>query len=130
MSVVVCFGEVMLRLTPPGYTRYSQTQSFDVAFGGAENNVAVSTACFGDQSRMITKLPNNAIADMFMQQMRSVGVLEPGALVVIEHAAAVQPNPGPGYRMTDQRKYRDTMITFYRYEEQQDGGTVDLSGQF
>ena len=56
MSVVVCFGEVMLRLTPPGYTRYSQTQSFDVAFGGAENNVAVSTACFGDQSRMITKL--------------------------------------------------------------------------
>ena len=68
MSVVVCFGEVMLRLTPPGYTRYSQTQSFDVAFGGAENNVAVSTACFGDQSRMITKLPNNAIADMFMQQ--------------------------------------------------------------
>ena len=31
--------------------------------------------------------------------------------------------------MTDQRKYRDTMITFYRYEEQQDGGTVDLSGQ-
>ena len=74
MSVVVCFGEVMLRLTPPGYTRYSQTQSFDVAFGGAENNVAVSTACFGDQSRMITKLPNNAIADMFMQQMRSVGV--------------------------------------------------------
>ena len=62
-------------------------------------------------------------------QMRSVGVLEPGALVVIEHAAAVQPNPGLGYRMTDQRKYRDTMITFYRYEEQQDGGTVDLSGQ-
>ena len=61
--------------------------------------------------------------------MRSAGVLEPGALVVIEHAAAVQPNPGPGYRMTDQRKYRDTMITFYRYEEQQDGGTVDLSGQ-
>ena len=62
-------------------------------------------------------------------QMRSAGVLEPGALVVIEHAAAVQPNPGLGYRMTDQRKYRDTMITFYRYEEQQDGGTVDLSGQ-
>ena len=62
-------------------------------------------------------------------QMRSAGVLEPGALVVTEHAAAVQPNPGPGYRMTDQRKYRDTMITFYRYEEQQDGGTVDLSGQ-
>ena len=55
-------------------------------------------------------------------QMRSAGV-------VIEHAAAVQPNPGLGYRMTDQRKYRDTMITFYRYEEQQDGGTVDLSGQ-
>lgn len=74
MSVVVCFGEVMLRLTPPGYTRYSQTQSFDATFGGAENNVAVSLACFGEQSRMVTKMPANAIADMFVQQMRGLGV--------------------------------------------------------
>ena len=78
-----------------------------------ENLVAKTVETFG----RVDVLVNNA------------GVLEPGALVVIEHAAAVQPNPGPGYRMTDQRKYRDTMITFYRYEEQQDGGTVDLSGQ-
>ena len=108
MSVVVCFGEVMLRLTPPGYTRYSQTQSFDVAFGGAENNVAVSTACFGDQSRMITKLPNNAIADMFMQQMRSVGVDvsqvvrggERMGIYFVEKGASLRPT-----RVTYDRKY-------------------------
>ena len=74
MSAVVCFGEVMLRLTPPGYTRFAQAKSFDVAFGGAENNVAVSLACFGEQSRMVTKMPENAIADMFMREMRAVGV--------------------------------------------------------
>ena len=74
MSAVVCFGEVMLRLTPPGCTRFAQAKSFDVAFGGAENNVAVSLACFGEQSRMVTKMPENAIADMFMREMRAVGV--------------------------------------------------------
>ena len=43
------------------------------------------------------------------------GVLLPDALVVIEHAAAAQPAPGEGYERVDQRKYRDTMISFYRY---------------
>ena len=56
MGTVVCFGEVMLRLTPPDNMRYSQTKSFDMAFGGAENNVAVSLACFGERSRMVTRV--------------------------------------------------------------------------
>lgn len=108
MSVVVCFGEVMLRLTPPGNTRYSQTQSFDVAFGGAENNVAVSLACFGAQSRMVTKLPQNAISEMFFQQMRSVGVdtstvIRGGdrmGIYFVEKGASLRPT-----RVTYDRKY-------------------------
>lgn len=108
MSVVVCFGEVMLRLTPPGYTRYSQTKSFDVAFGGAENNVAVSLACFGEQSRMVTKLPQNAIADVFMQQMRGFGVDTSSVvrggdrmgIYFVEKGASLRPT-----RVTYDRKY-------------------------
>lgn len=51
-------------------------------------------------------------------QMRREGVLLPDALVVIEHSAEVQPQPGAGYRLTDQRRYRDTMISFYQYDYQ------------
>ena len=51
MGKVVCFGEVMLRLSPPGYYRLQQTNSFDVVFGGAEANVAVSLANYGDGGR-------------------------------------------------------------------------------
>ncbi len=51
-------------------------------------------------------------------QMHRVQILDPGALVIIEHSAAAVPNPGPGYVQTDERKYRDTMITFYRYGEE------------
>ena len=42
MKKVVTFGEIMLRLAPPDYLRFSQTNTFDVIYGGGESNVAVS----------------------------------------------------------------------------------------
>ena len=47
--------------------------------------------------------------------LHEAGVLLPDALVVIEHAAAAIPSPEACFELTDQRKYRDTMISFYRY---------------
>ena len=47
MKKVVTFGEIMLRLAPPGFLRFSQTNSFDVVYGGGESNVAVSLANYG-----------------------------------------------------------------------------------
>ena len=38
------FGEIMLRLAPQGFLRFSQANSFDVVYGGGESNVAVSLA--------------------------------------------------------------------------------------
>ena len=40
----VTFGEIMLRLSPPGFQRFSQARSFDVVYGGGEANVAASLA--------------------------------------------------------------------------------------
>lgn len=58
------------------------------------------------------------------------GVLLPGALVVAEHAAASLPQIGAPYRLTDRRAYRDTMISFYRYErEEAHGEDLGVSGQ-
>ena len=62
MGKIVTFGEVMLRLSTPGYQRFSQARQFDVTFGGGEANVAVSLANYGMKSEFVTRLPENDIA--------------------------------------------------------------------
>ena len=47
MGKVVTFGEIMLRLAPQGFLRFSQASTFDVVYGGGESNVAVSLANYG-----------------------------------------------------------------------------------
>ena len=74
MKTVVTFGEVMLRLCPPGYLRLNQTPSLEMTFGGAEANVAVSLANYGINARYVTKLPDNPITDAFEMQMKGFGV--------------------------------------------------------
>jgi len=61
--------------------------------------------------------------------LAEAGVLLPEALVVIEHAAATPPQPPAAFALTDQRRYRDTMISFYRYREEKNGEALGVSGQ-
>lgn len=74
MLKVVCFGEIMLRLSPPGYERIVQAKSFDIIFGGAEANVAVSLANFGLDASYVTKLPDNPVGDSCRNELRKYGV--------------------------------------------------------
>ncbi len=74
MGVVVCFGEVMMRLAPPGYYRLGQTDTLGMTFGGAEANVSVSLANYGLNARYVTRLPENPLTDAFEYQMRGFGV--------------------------------------------------------
>ena len=62
MPKVITFGEIMLRLSTPGYLRFSQARQFDATFGGGEANVAVSLANFGIDAEFVTRLPDNDIA--------------------------------------------------------------------
>lgn len=77
--------------------------------------------------------PYRLSTDPACKALADAGVLAENALIVVEHAANVQPAPDVRFKQTDQRKYRDTMITFYRYqsqgEESENGGSMDLSGQ-
>lgn len=57
--MLVTFGEIMMRLSPPGHLRFFQARSFDMLYGGGEANVAVSAACLGQPSRFLTRLPDN-----------------------------------------------------------------------
>ena len=74
MKKVVTFGEIMLRLAPPGYLRFSQTNSFDVIYGGGESNVAVSLANYGVPVRFVTRVPSNDIGQCALMEMRKRGV--------------------------------------------------------
>lgn len=74
MSQVVTFGEIMLRLSPPGFLRFSQTNTFDLVYGGGESNVAVSLANYGVASSFVSRLPNNDIGDCALMEMRKRGV--------------------------------------------------------
>ena len=47
---IVTLGEIMLRLSTPGNTRFVQSDSFDVVYGGGEANVAVSCANYGHEA--------------------------------------------------------------------------------
>ena len=74
MTKVVTFGEIMLRLSPPGFLRFSQTNSFDIIYGGGESNVAVSLANYGVPVRFVTRIPENDIGQSAKMEMRKRGV--------------------------------------------------------
>ena len=71
---VITFGELMLRLGPPGFERLLQSPMLCATFGGGEANVAVSLAQLGLESRYVTRLPANAIGDAAIRALRAEGV--------------------------------------------------------
>ncbi len=71
---VVTFGEIMLRLSPPGYQRFVQAEQFDVVYGGGEANVAVSLANYGLDSYYVTKTPKHEIGQAAVNHLRRYGV--------------------------------------------------------
>ncbi len=74
MKKVVTFGEIMLRLSPPRFLRFSQANSFDVVYGGGESNVAVSLANYGIPVEFVTRLPKNDIGQCALMEMRKHNV--------------------------------------------------------
>ena len=71
---VVTFGEIMLRLKSQEHERLFQSPMLEATFGGGEANVAVSLANFGDQAVFVTVLPNNAIGDSCLMELRKWNV--------------------------------------------------------
>ncbi|MCL2099714.1 MAG: sugar kinase [Oscillospiraceae bacterium] len=74
MPKAVTFGEIMLRLAPEGYLRFTQAEKFGASYGGGEANVAVSLAHFGIEAAFVTKLPENDIGQAAVNYLRRFGV--------------------------------------------------------
>lgn len=64
----------MLRLKSPGFERFFQSPVLEATFGGGEANVAVSLANYNCDVFYISILPDNAIADACIKELRSFGV--------------------------------------------------------
>jgi 2-dehydro-3-deoxygluconokinase len=73
-ALVVTFGELLLRLSPPGFERFFQTPALSAVFGGGEANVAASLSQFGLHSRYVTALPAHAIGDAGVRALRAEGI--------------------------------------------------------
>lgn len=71
---VVTLGEIMLRLSTPGYERFVQSTKFDVNYGGGEANVAVSLAQYGVESYFVSKVPEHEIGTAALDFIRKYGV--------------------------------------------------------
>jgi len=99
MPMLMTFGELMLRISPSADGRLVTSTEADIAFGGAECNVAVAAARMGMQSRFVTALPDNPLGDAAIMKVRSFGVdtaymhCIPGRLGIyfVEPASGVQP---------------------------------------
>jgi 2-dehydro-3-deoxygluconokinase len=74
MNKIITFGEIMLRLAPAGYYRFTQATTLQATFGGGEANVAVSLAGLGMDAAFVTKLPKHEIGQAAVNSLRQFGV--------------------------------------------------------
>lgn len=71
---VITLGEIMLRLSTPGYERFVQSDSFDVTYGGGEANVAAALCNYGLNGVFVSKVPDNPIGQSAINHLRRYGV--------------------------------------------------------
>ena len=74
MAKIITFGEIMMRLNPPGYQRFLQTSVFEATYAGGEANVAVSLSNFGDDAAFVSKVPDHEIGQNAVNALRRYGV--------------------------------------------------------
>lgn len=71
---VVTFGEVMMRLSVPGFGRFTQAENVRVNFGGAEANVGISLSHFNVPATHVTRLPDNDLGKSVVEHLHRHGV--------------------------------------------------------
>jgi 2-dehydro-3-deoxygluconokinase len=71
---IVTFGEIMMRLNPAGFLRFTQAGRWEISYAGGEANVAASLAQFGMDAAFVTKLPKHEIGQCALNECRRYGV--------------------------------------------------------
>ncbi len=73
-GTIACFGEIVMRVSVPHGELPLQSARFDAHVGGAEANVAVALAALGHGTAMISAVPEGAIGDGMLGELRRHGV--------------------------------------------------------
>src|SRR4051812_30411402 len=71
---VITFGDIMMRLSAPGFSRFTQTETFNIIYGGSEANVAVGLSNFGIPTAHVTRFPDNDFGKAATQNLQKYGV--------------------------------------------------------
>ncbi|MEN9933356.1 MAG: hypothetical protein RIS17_1929 [Pseudomonadota bacterium] len=100
-GVFVGFGEVLIRLSAPGRSLLMQTPALDVHVGGAEANVAVGLARLGHATKMVSAVPDNALAAGAVAQLRASGVDTAGIITRPGRMGLYFLSPGAGMRASE-----------------------------
>lgn len=98
---IVCFGELLLRLTAPGRELLLQTGRLDVHIGGAEANVAVGLSCLGHSTLMVSRVPANSLGEAAIGYLRRHGVDASGVASGGGRMGLYFLSPGAGLRASE-----------------------------
>jgi 2-dehydro-3-deoxygluconokinase len=71
---LVCFGEMLVRLSAPQGEMLLQTPQLSAHIGGAEANVAICVSRLGGSAAMATVLPDNPLGHAARDELRRHGV--------------------------------------------------------
>lgn len=71
---VVTFGEIMMRLGTPNFSRFAQAKQFEINFGGGEANVALSLSVLGIPASHVTRFPDNDLGRSATSECQKYGV--------------------------------------------------------
>ncbi|CAN1561042.1 RbsK Sugar kinases, ribokinase family [Spirosomataceae bacterium] len=74
MPKIVTFGEILLRLSTPGFQKIAQAESFDCTFGGTEMNVGAALVNFGFEVSHVGVFPDNHIGKKAKAFIRKLGI--------------------------------------------------------
>ncbi|WP_184202514.1 sugar kinase [Polymorphobacter multimanifer] len=100
-GAIVCFGELLIRLSAPGRTLLMQTPSLDLHVGGAEANVAIGLARLGHRAAMVSVVPSNALGQGALAAVRSHGVDTSRVIVRDGRMGLYFLSPGAGLRASE-----------------------------
>lgn len=100
-GTVVCFGELLVRLSAPGRTLLMQTPSLDLHVGGAEANVAIGLARLGHRTTMVSAVPDNALGRGAMAAVRAQGVDTAPVIARAGRMGLYFLSPGAGLRASE-----------------------------
>ena len=73
-KTVLTFGEIMMRLSPKDHLRIEQATEFDVRYGGAEANTALSLAYQGDKAAYVSVVPANRLGECALRSLKAYDV--------------------------------------------------------